>query len=175
MSADPKGTEPLYTSKNYTSEDSIGRLIADVSGRLLAAFDGEMTGMGITGAQWVILMRIATGCGSTAAELCRFSRYDTGSMTRMLDRLEEKGLIRRARSDKDRRVVCLELTGAGRDLYPLLPPVAIKVLNAHLRDFTWDELDQFKGFLNRMRANSEQPTQDSTSPVQRPSRPGAAV
>ena len=156
MHSDPDENEPLYTSENYKPEESIGRLIADVSGRLLAAFDDEMTGMGITGAQWVILMRIANGCGSTAAELCRFSRYDTGSMTRMLDRLEEKGLIRRVRSSKDRRLIYLELTEAGRDLYPLLPPVAVKVLNAHLKGFTRDELDLLKGFLNRMRTNSEQ-------------------
>jgi len=149
-------TPPLYTAENYQPEDSLGRLIADVSGRLLAAFDDEMTGLGITGAQWVILMRIANGCASTAAELCRFSRYDTGSMTRMLDRLEEKGLVRRVRSHKDRRVIHLELTEAGRDLYPLLPPVAIKVLNAHLKGFTRDELDLLKSFLNRMRANSLQ-------------------
>jgi DNA-binding MarR family transcriptional regulator len=157
MTTDVGGTRPLYTAENYNPEESIGRLIADVSGRLLAAFDEEMTGKGITGAQWVILMRIANGCGSTAAELCRFSRYDTGSMTRMLDRLEEKGLIGRARSSTDRRVVHLELTEAGRELYPLLPPVAIKVLNKHLLGFTQEELDQFKGFLNRMRANSGQP------------------
>jgi DNA-binding MarR family transcriptional regulator len=175
MGTESRGTESLYTSENYKPEESIGRLIADVSGRLLSAFDDEMTGMGITGAQWVILMRIANGCGSTAAELCRFSRYDTGSMTRMLDRLEEKGLIHRARSDKDRRVMCLELTEAGWDLYPLMPPVAIKVLNTHLRGFTRDELELFKGFLNRMRANSEQLTQDSTSPAHGPSQPGVTL
>jgi DNA-binding MarR family transcriptional regulator len=91
-------------------------------------------------------------------------------MTRMLDRLQEKGLIRRVRSDRDRRVVRLELTEAGRDLYTLLPPVAIKVLNAHLSGFTRDELDQLKGFLKRMRANSEQPV-----PNQPLTHPGAAV
>jgi len=155
MSRHPQESEPLYTFENYNPEDSIGRLIADVSGRLLAAFDEEMTGKGITGAQWVILMRIANGCGSTAAELCRFSRYDTGSMTRMLDRLEEKGLIRRVRSSKDRRVAHLELTEEGQDLYPLLTPVAIKVLNGHLKGFTPEELVLFKSFLNRMRANSQ--------------------
>ncbi|MFN7958525.1 MAG: MarR family transcriptional regulator [Holophagaceae bacterium] len=155
MASDPDGSEPLYTAENYKPEESIGRLIADVSGRMLAAFDEEMTGMGITGAQWVILMRIHNGCGSTAAELCRFSRYDTGSMTRMLDRLEEKGLIRRVRSSKDRRLIHLELTEAGRDLYPLLPPVAVKVLNAHLKGFTREELDLLKGLLNRMRDNSQ--------------------
>ena len=149
--------EPLYTAENYNPEDSVGRLIADVSGRLLAAFDDEVTELGITGAQWVILMRIATGCGSTAAELSRFSRYDTGSMTRMLDRLEEKSLILRVRSSTDRRVIDLELTDAGRELYTLLPPVAIKVLNAHLQGFTRAELDLFKGFLRRMQANSGPP------------------
>jgi DNA-binding MarR family transcriptional regulator len=154
MNPDPNRTEPLYTDENYNPEDSIGRLIADVSGRLLAAFDDEMSDLGITGAQWVILMRIATGCASTAAELCRFSRYDTGSMTRMLDRLEEKGLIHRIRSNTDRRVIHLELTNAGRELYTLLPPVAIKVMNEHLKGFTQDELDLLKQLLNRMRANS---------------------
>lgn len=147
--------EPLYTPETYNPEESVGRLIADVSGRLLAAFDGEVTDLGLTGAQWVILMRIGRGCGSTAAELCRFSRYDTGSMTRMLDRLEQKGLVRRVRSCKDRRVMELELTEAGRALMPLLPPVAVKVLNAHLQGFTRAELDLLKSFLQRMRANSE--------------------
>ena len=155
MKRQPAEAEPPYTTENYHPEDSLGRLIADVSGRLLASFDEEVTHLGITGAQWVILMRIAGGCGSTAAELCRFSRYDTGSMTRMLDRLEEKDLIRRVRSSSDRRIIHLELTDAGRDLHTLLPPVAIKVLNAHLKGFTRAEVDQFKGFLHRMQANSQ--------------------
>jgi DNA-binding MarR family transcriptional regulator len=159
MSIDPSGTEPLYTPENYNPEDSVGRLIADVSRRILAAFDDEMTslGMGITGAQWVILMRIGKGCASTAAELCRFGQCDTGSMTRMLDRLEEKGLIRRIPSSTDRRIAHLELTEAGLDLLPHLPPVAIKVLNTHLKGFTRAELDQLKGFLNRIQVNSGLP------------------
>ena len=160
MNTDPKETGPLYTPENYNPEDSLGRLIADVSRRILAGFDDEMAsqGMGITGAQWVILMRIARGCASTAAELCRFGHCDTGSMTRMLDRLEEKGLIRRVPSSRDRRVTLLELTESGQDLLPHLPPVAIKVLNAHLKGFTRAELDQLKDFLNRIRANSGLPS-----------------
>lgn len=159
MPVEPKKTEPLYTPENYHPEDSLGRLIADVSRRILTGFDEEMAsqGMGITGAQWVILMRIARGCASTAAELCRYGHCDTGSMTRMLDRLEEKGLIRRVPSSKDRRITLLELTEAGQDLLPHLPPVAIKVLNAHLKGFSQEELDQLKGFLNRIRANSGLP------------------
>ena len=148
--------EDPYTPDNYNPESSIGRLIADVSGRLLASLDNEMTEFGITGAQWVILMRIANGCASTAAELCRYSRYDTGSMTRMLDRLEDKGFIRRVRSQEDRRIIHLELSEAGKALYPHLPPVAIKVLNQHLRGFSEDELRLFRSFLERMIINADQ-------------------
>jgi DNA-binding MarR family transcriptional regulator len=153
-----KETGPLYTPENYRMEDSVGRLIKEVSLRLQGAVDEEMAalGMDITGAQWAILLRVANGCSATAAQLCRSASYDTGSMTRMLDRLEEKGLIRRVRSSKDRRVISLELTEAGHQLVPQLAPVAIKVLNAHLKGFTRQELEQFKGFLIRMRANSGQ-------------------
>lgn len=159
MTQAPEPTDPLYTLENYSLEDSVGRLISDVTRRFHAALDDEMArmGMDLTSAQWGILMRIANGCATTSAQLCRFTRHDTGSMTRMLDRLEEKGLIRRIRNSRDRRVVSLEITDAGRDLYPQLPPVAIKVLNAQLQGFSREELNQLKGFLNRIRANSELP------------------
>jgi len=158
MQTDSGATAPAYTPDTFSAEDSLGRLIRDVSTRLLSALDGEMAPLGITGAQWVVLMRVANGGpGIAAAELCRFLRYDTGSMTRMLDRLEEKGLIRRVQSCCDRRVTQLELTEAGWELFPLLPLAAIKVLNAHLKGFTPEELERFKDFLNRMLANSEHP------------------
>ena len=54
------------------------------------------------------------GLGNTAAELARIGCVDTGAMTRMLDRLEAKGLVRRSRCPKDGRVVQLELTGRRR-------------------------------------------------------------
>lgn len=157
MNDSNKDTEAVYTLANYQPEDSIGRLLAEASRQILAALDEELLrqGTGITGAQWAILMRISRGCANTAADLCRLGRYDTGSMTRMLDRLEEKGLISRSRSRKDRRVTLLELTEAGRNLLPQLPPVAIKVLNAHLKGFSRNEADQLKDFLKRIRANGE--------------------
>ena len=157
MNAARQTASPLYTPENYNLEDSLGRLIADVSRQLQAAIDVELAarGLGITAAQWGILLRIANGCATTSAQLCRTTRHDTGSMTRMLDRLEDKGLIRRVRNPNDRRMLSLEITEEGRALYPLLTPVAIKVLNDHLDGFTREELNQFTGFLRRMRANSE--------------------
>ncbi len=56
-----------------------------------------------------------------AAELSRVMSYDSGSMTRLLDRLEKKGFIVRTRSDADRRMVKLELTQQGHEAARQLP------------------------------------------------------
>jgi DNA-binding MarR family transcriptional regulator len=150
-----KEEEPLYTVASYRMNDSVGYLLAQVRARLSNAVDAELAGYDITAAQWGTLMRIASGACATAADLCRNGGCDTGSMTRMLDRLEEKGLIRRVRSTEDRRIVNIELTEAGRALYPKLLPIAVKVLNHHMRDFSRDELETLKALLRRILANAE--------------------
>jgi DNA-binding MarR family transcriptional regulator len=146
---------PLYSAETWTMDESLGYLMAQVRTQLVAAMDTELAELGISWAQWGILLKIANGKAGTAAELCRHASCDTGSMTRMLDRLEQKGLIRRERSLEDRRVVLLHLTEAGKALYPKLPPVAVKILNRHLRGFSRAELETFKGFLRRMLANAD--------------------
>lgn len=148
---------PLYTAETWTMDESLGYLLAQVRARLVAAIDAEIAPMGITWAQWGTLLQLANGKADTAAELCRNATCDTGSMTRMLDRLEQKGLVRRERSTEDRRVVHLRLTEAGEALYPQLPAVAVKVLNHHLRGFDRTELETLKRYLRRMLANAEQP------------------
>jgi DNA-binding MarR family transcriptional regulator len=146
-------TTPIYTPETYTPAGSIGRLIVDAAAMLSRAIDRRARALGLTGPQWVMLIRIANGMGSTAAELCRTIGYDSGSMTRMLDRLVDQGLIRRDRSDEDRRIVRLSLTDAGEALRPRLGPVAIEVLNQHLQGFTPEEVATLTGYLQRLLAN----------------------
>ena len=74
----------------------------------------ELEPSGLTNAQWVPLLKLSMGSASTVAELARECQLDAGGMTRLLDRLEAKGLVRRVRSSEDRRVVNLELTEPGR-------------------------------------------------------------
>lgn len=145
----------LYTEQSYCIDESVGYLIAQLRARLVSALDAESAPHDITAAQWSTLMSIGSGHGRTAAELCRRTSCDTGSMTRMLDRLEEKGLIQRIRSTEDRRAVNIAFTAAGAELFPKLPAIAIRVLNRHLRGFRRDELDQLKNLLRRMLANAE--------------------
>ena len=84
------------------------------------------------------------------AELARACTLDVGAMTRTLDRLEAKGLVKRVRSSEDRRVVNLELTDEGRATAKQIPTVLCRVQNAHLRGFTEDEWQLLKGMLRRV-------------------------
>ena len=81
--------------------------------------------------------------------------YVAGAMTRMLDRLEAKGLIRRTRCSEDRRLMKLELTEEGRAAYPRMREISMSVANRFLRGFSKTEARQLEGFLNRMLDNAQ--------------------
>ena len=136
-------------------QDSVGYMVTRLRASLFASVDREVASWGISSAQGAILIYIAHGSASRAADLAREHNYDTGSLTRMLDRLVTKGLLKRVPHANDRRAATLELTAAGRRLAARLPAAAVKVLNHHLRGFTRAELDQLKGLLGRMLANRD--------------------
>jgi len=71
-------------------------------------------------------------------------------MTRLLDRLEKKGLCKRVRSTEDRRVVKVELTAEGEASIREVPAVLAEVMNAHLAGFSKSEWHALKTYLARM-------------------------
>ena len=148
---------PLYRVTDFVIDESIGYLLKRVRSMLSAAVEREIADHDVTYEQWGVLLMILKDRGDTAAMLARGMECDTGSMTRMLDRLEAKQLISRTRSTDDRRRVQLELTQAGKRLAERLVAAIVKVLNRHLDGFSVDELELFKSFLRRMLANRGQP------------------
>ena len=143
----------------------VGHLMGRARASLLSALDTELAGFDLSGMQFAVLKHLAEGAARTAADLCRFMHYDTGAMTRILDRLEEKGLMRRERCRDDRRVVFLRLTPAGRAQLPRLLAVGNRVLEAHLAGFTRAEIETLKGYLGRMIDNGQTGGQNQWLPA----------
>ncbi len=142
--------QPIYDLKSYDPKRGVGGLLGRVKLAMSAALDAELAPLDITAAQYVILMSIALGEADSASGLCKGILYDPGAMTRMLDRLERRGLVRRVAHPSDRRASHLELTAEGKAVYPKLRESAIKVLNHFLRDFTPQDARQLESFLQRM-------------------------
>ena len=141
----------------YNPDDSVGYMVKQAHAQLQRAVDAEMTAIDLTAMQWRPLIMLAMGMGYTAADLARQACVDTGAVTRMLDRLESKGLVRRVRSVEDRRVIKLELTQEGRQVAIQIPELLEAVMERLTRGFAPGEIEQFKGFLRRMIANGETP------------------
>jgi len=156
-SADAERRPPVfYRAETYLTEDSIGYLMRRIVTAVGQAVETRMCEPGgPTYPQWVPLYKLHVGAATTVAELARACELDTGAMTRLLDRLEAKGLCRRVRSLEDRRVVNIELTDEGRAAAKEVPYVLSRVQNEHLAGFTTEEWEQLKGYLRRILDNAQ--------------------
>lgn len=151
----PVSAPAFYAADNYVAGgDSIGHLMSRVFNMLTQELERQFEPGGLTNAQWKPLFKLSTGEVSTVAELARVCALDAGGMTRMLDRLEAKGLCQRVRSSEDRRVVNLEITAAGRGAAQVIPEVLSRVQNAYLAGFSVDEWEALKSYLRRMLDNA---------------------
>lgn len=144
----------FYRAGSYKPDDSAVYLMRRITLATAAAVDRRLESTGLTHAQWVPLLKLHQGAASTPAELARVCHLDAGAMTRTLDRLEAKGLVRRERSDQDRRAVNLALTALGQETAREIPPILSEVQNAQLRGFSREEFETLKGLLQRVLDNT---------------------
>lgn len=150
----------FYRADPYTPEESVGFLMRRVLLSITQETGRRLEPHGITHAQWQPLIKLLFGKASTVAELARELQMDPGATTRLLDRLEAKGLCRRIRSTTDRRVVNVELTPEGEQVSQHIPRALSEVMNCHLAGFTKSEWLALKGYLRRMLDNGEASRQE---------------
>jgi DNA-binding MarR family transcriptional regulator len=112
-----------YTPENFSLTQSVGFLLTKARNLITTEMDTALKDLDITGPQMGILLAMQRGLASTPFELSKMLSVDTGLMTRMLDKLETKGLLERSRSVDDRRVVNLELTKKGEAIAGEIPAV----------------------------------------------------
>jgi DNA-binding MarR family transcriptional regulator len=138
-----------YTPENFIPTESVGFLINKARNLLVAELDAALKPLDITTQQMGILLSMRGRVTQTPFELSKLLGIDTGLMTRMLDKLEAKGLLQRARSLEDRRVVNLTLTREGEKIAQELPHIVPVVLNQRLKRFTRSEFKEMQRLLNR--------------------------
>ena len=145
----------IYEAGSYCAEESVGYLMKRVLLSIAQQADKRLGEVDLTMAQWAPLMRMRQVGQVPVAELARWVNTDAGAMTRLLDRLEKKGLCKRVRSLEDRRVVLMELTPEGLAAIEHVPAVLAEVMNLHLAGFSKTEWQALKVYLGRMVDNGE--------------------
>ena len=139
----------LYDPDTIALETSLGYYLTKARQALVERMDRALEPFDLTAQQIGVILLLSRGYARTPFELSRKMSYDSGSMTRMLDRLERKGLVARSRSEQDRRMIELTLTERGADAARALPSLIATALNAQLAGFSADELAMLTGLRIR--------------------------
>ena len=129
------------------------RMVNRVRVEMVDAMDRELAQFDITAPQLIVLASVANREAESASQLCKSISYDPGAMTRMIDRLEQKGLVRRTPRPDDRRAMTLEMTAAGKALYPQLLAAKETVQAQFLRGFSKEDVAMLEKLLNRLLDN----------------------
>lgn len=104
----------------------------------------------VTPEQWALLIQLWEQEGITQKELSKKSLKDQPTTTRILDKLEKRGLIRRQANPEDRRAFLIYLTNEGRNMKAPLTGLARQALAEALRGFTDQDQTQLRNLLNRI-------------------------
>ena len=146
---------PVYETASYEPRKAVPGLVARLRMLWLDELDARLAPLDLKAADYLVLVTLATGDVETASSVCSVLAHDPGAMTRKIDALEKRGLVRRVRSDEDRRAIKLELTAEGKKLYPKALAAAVATANEFLEGFTKSEVKALEGFLTRILENAE--------------------
>jgi DNA-binding MarR family transcriptional regulator len=138
-----------YSKDSFRLTQSVGFAINKARNLLVLEMDAALKELDISSQQMGILFSLTNGVATTPFELSKLLGVDTGLMTRMLDKLEDKGLLQRSRSLEDRRVVNLTLTAKGQEIASRIPEIAPGVLNARLKNFSKAEFEELRRLLRK--------------------------
>jgi DNA-binding MarR family transcriptional regulator len=150
----------VYGPKSLDLHNSIAPLVSQVRMAVLSGVDQEflrdkdLAALEVTAAQFTIIANVLKGHAKSACELCNFMDYDRGAMSRMIDRLESKGLLRRVALPHTRRSMALEVTAAGKEAFPKMQACLARVLNRLLNGVTKTQVREVERTLKQMLANS---------------------
>lgn len=138
-----------FTPETFQSS-LLGMLIGRADLLKNRILDKHLEPHGLTAQQFKVLVIVALYGAETPADLCRALCLDSGSMTRMLDRLEQKELLVRTRSEADRRQVRLVLTDSGKEIADLLSEIGAKAMNEMVGVLEDSELAMLEKLLTKV-------------------------
>jgi DNA-binding MarR family transcriptional regulator len=142
--------KPYYTAKNYAMRNSVGYLMRICTNRLLPQMETLFQDQELTFSQWTTLVALHDGRITSAGDLAHNICHDAGSLTRLIDQMEKRGLVTRSRSKTDRRVVTLALTPQGRKLVEAQAPKIMEFWNGLLSGFNHAEIETLIALLTRL-------------------------
>jgi DNA-binding MarR family transcriptional regulator len=130
--------------------DHLGYWLRRLSDEVHLSFERKLAAHGVTVAQWNVLVTLYRGEGETVAEVARFIGTDAAAVSRLVDRLADKGLVARSADPGSRRRVLLALTPPAAGLVPVLVQLADRNDEAFFGTLPAAQRAELAGLLQRL-------------------------
>ncbi len=134
-------------------DSSIGFLISDVSRLMRRVYDRRVEPLGLTRSQWRVLVHLHRREGVSQTELAAILEIEKPTLGRLVDRLEEKGLIERRVDERDQRARRLAIADDTRPLIEQMETLAEAVHDDALAGLDLDEARRLSAALLVVKAN----------------------
>lgn len=131
----------------------LGYRIKLLSQLLARNFQERLDPFGLTIFHWVVLCCLWEEDGLAISSIAEKLQQVGGTLTGVLDRMEQRGLVRRERDQHDRRVWRIWLTDAGRELETILPPIALEVRETAMQGIAPADRDRLSALIDQAIAN----------------------
>jgi DNA-binding MarR family transcriptional regulator len=131
----------------------IGFLLADNSRLARWAFDQQVREIGVTGPQARLLLNLHRRPGENQGFYAEQLEVEPITLCRMVDRLEEAGMVERRRDPADRRAWQLHMTPRSQKIVAKLQLRVDSLVEDMLCGFTPDERSEFARLLKTVGAN----------------------
>jgi DNA-binding MarR family transcriptional regulator len=133
--------------------ENLGSLLADVSRLMRRSFDERARGLGVTRPQWRVLTVLRRQEGINQGLLAELLEVEPITACRMVDRLQDAGLVERRADPNDRRAWLLFLTSQAKSLLDSLHPEALEMIDEAMTGLAAEERAQLHNLLIRVRTN----------------------
>ena len=141
--------------------DTLPFEIAETAHALRRAFDRRVAPLGVTRAQWRALAWLARQPGLRQVDLADHLDVEPITLCRIVDRLEEAGLVERRRDSEDRRAWRLHLTDKGVPLVEQLRALAGELAREAFAGVPPEAIDALRKTLALVRDNIATSTADA--------------
>ena len=128
--------------------------IGETAHALRKAFDRLAVGLGVTRAQWKVLFKLTRSPGLRQVELADMLDLEPITLCRIVDRLEEAGLVERTRDPDDRRAWRLQVTAKAQPLVDKLQAVGAKLVDQAFSGIDPQDIEITRQVLARVRENA---------------------
>ena len=132
---------------------NFGFLTNDVARLLQNDFDRRVRALGITRAQWRVLMWVYRTPGVTQSELADTLDVQKAALGRMLDRLSDKGWIKREQDSDDRRIRRVHLSKEVKPLINTMRKIAAELRAAAMSGIAEQDRERFVDTLLLVKNN----------------------